>query len=97
MNKFAPCLLAAGLAVAATAATARVVVTDGNDDQRVTEGVSGPIQAARPSRTKTDADSKSGRAVEMSGRTRKDSDRDNDRDKTDKAQHSPPPPVHDPN
>lgn len=93
MNKFAPCLLAAGLAFTTTAAVARVVVTDGNDDQRVTEGVSGPIEAARPSRTKTDADSKPAEPVEMAGRTHKDSDRD----KTDKAQHPPPPPVHDPN
>ena len=96
MYRIAPWLLAAGLAFTTTAAVARVVVTDGGDDQRVTEGVSGPIEAAKPGHARA-ADSKPAEPVEMAGRTHKDSDRDNDRDKTDKAQHSPPPPVHDPN
>jgi len=90
MKRLVPCLLATGLALAATGAAARVVVTGGNDDQRVTEGVSGPAPAARPENKADDKADNAKSAAQVA-------QQDKDRAKQKKMQHPPPPPLHDPN
>jgi hypothetical protein len=86
MKALTPCLLAASIAVAAPCAFAKTVKTDGTDDQRVTEGVSGPVDAA-PHNNKTVERDKS---VTIA-------DKDKGKKAKAKPQHLPPPPLHDPN
>jgi hypothetical protein len=88
MKRLVPCLLVAGLSLAATGVFAKTVVTGGNDDQRVSEGVSGPVEAAKPANKAGKADNSAGRAKSMA---------DKDRARQKKVQHPPPPPLHDPN
>ncbi len=88
MKRLVPCLLVAGLSLAATGVFAKTVVTGGNDDQRVSEGVAGPVEAAKPANKTNKADNSStrSRAAEDKGPARQK-----------KMQHPPPPPLHDPN
>jgi hypothetical protein len=85
MRILAPCLLAASIAAAAPCAYARTVKTGGTDDQRVTEGVSGPAEA-----TPKAADRKDQPAAMAPKKKSPDTT-------TKKPQHPPPPPLHDPN
>jgi hypothetical protein len=87
MKVLTPCLLAASIAVAAPCAFAKTVKTDGTDDQRVTEGVSGPVEAAKPSKDTAKAHADSSKPVEMADKSKAKA----------KPQHAPTPPLHDPN